>query len=880
MNIYLSSTYEDLQVYRRTVVEALRKGGYQVIAMEDYVASDQRPVEKCLKDVEDTDLYIGLFAFRYGYIPPSNHQNPNGWSITELEFRRAEELGKPCLTFIVDDATPWPRAFDDAYTGEVKGDYIKHLRHYLRTEKLASTFSSPHELSSLVLAAVTKHLEIVKNPESAGTQEKDVKHTVIWDIKAKGSPYPGLMHFTRKYAPVFAGRDLEIREILDRLFSQNVHFILISGNSGVGKSSVIDAGVLPRIEENPIPGFESCLCLRMLPSQGNHPFSALMGALHPYATQAGLKPEEIADELTESPEMFPTYIRKILSDGTNHDGLVLFIDQMEELFTVHDIKESNNFLKSLFQALNENLICVLATIRSDYLHYCHNHSDLLKILRGPGHYPLGHVEPFMLSDMIVKPAQLSDLLVNERLTRRIVSDMTFESGNLPLLGFVLNQLFELRLDNSLSEVAYKKMGGITGAIAQHAESVEGTIRREQGPKSFELLSKLFQSLVILNLEGLPTRRRPLISEFSHEMKKLINLLVEVRLLQIEGESKEATVSLSHEKLFDAWPSLTEYVASNKKKLVDQSLLESRARKWEEMDKPWFSGLASSREQKDFGRAGVHTALTTEYLNTSRRAKWLQRGLIFLIILSSGLIIQLWKEGLTLEHSILKVKSKFMNVHLKPDMVRIPAGTLFPAKTPDLSNRGKPSHQPVTLKEFAIGRYEVTFQEYDRFAIATGRPLPPSLTGKRGLQPVVNVTWADTNAYAMWLSKETMKQYRLPTEIEWEYAARSGGKTEIWAGTSNEGQLTDYAVYMRNAKKGPEPVGQKTPNGLEIYDMSGNVWEWVSDCYQLDNGECTKRGIRGGSYRNHSINLRSSNRRRGVANRAVFNYGFRLAQDIN
>ncbi len=88
--IYLSSSYEDLKDYRRVVFEALRRSGYNVIAMEEYVARDDRPVYACLQDVDHADIYVGLFAFRYGYIPPAAHGNPNGLSITELEFRRAD----------------------------------------------------------------------------------------------------------------------------------------------------------------------------------------------------------------------------------------------------------------------------------------------------------------------------------------------------------------------------------------------------------------------------------------------------------------------------------------------------------------------------------------------------------------------------------------------------------------------------------------------------------------------------------------------------------------------------------------------------------------------------------------------------------------------
>src|SRR5262245_34426209 len=112
--IYLSSTYEDLKDYREIVYKALRKSGYDVVSMEDYVAADQRPVDKCLDDVKKADIYVGIFAFRYGYVPPEAHGNPNKLSITELEFRQAERVSKPCLTFVVNESTPWRADFMDS----------------------------------------------------------------------------------------------------------------------------------------------------------------------------------------------------------------------------------------------------------------------------------------------------------------------------------------------------------------------------------------------------------------------------------------------------------------------------------------------------------------------------------------------------------------------------------------------------------------------------------------------------------------------------------------------------------------------------------------------------------------------------------------------
>ncbi len=151
--IYLSSTYEDLKEYREVVYKALRQSGYDVIAMEDYVAADQRPVGKCLADVEKADIYLGILAFRYGYVPPPEFNNPDGLSITELELRHAERCGKPVLAFVLSDGTPWPAKFVDIASSDSK-DPVRKLRQYLMTTKAARVFSSPRELTPLIVSAL------------------------------------------------------------------------------------------------------------------------------------------------------------------------------------------------------------------------------------------------------------------------------------------------------------------------------------------------------------------------------------------------------------------------------------------------------------------------------------------------------------------------------------------------------------------------------------------------------------------------------------------------------------------------------------------------------------------------------------------------------
>lgn len=233
----------------------------------------------------------------------------------------------------------------------------------------------------------------------------------------------------------------------------------------------------------------------------------------------------------------------------------------------------------------------------------------------------------------------------------------------------------------------------------------------------------------------------------------------------------------------------------------------------------------------------------------------------------------------------------------PTMVRIAPGSFMMGSALPLSGHlsGLPKPVPVhkvhMTKPFAIARYETTFEEYDRFAQATGRHLPQDEGWGRGQRPVILVSWDDANAYAEWLSKQTGKRYRLPTEVKWEYGARSGGKDEDWAGTSDETELKKYAV---NGVPRTEPVGSKQPNGLGLYDMSGNVREWVNDCWHWDyngaptdgsawlatnGGDCNVRVIRGGSWNDGLVYLRASTRSMLYADFRNSELGFRLAQDL-
>lgn len=147
------------------------------------------------------------------------------------------------------------------------------------------------------------------------------------------------------------------------------------------------------------------------------------------------------------------------------------------------------------------------------------------------------------------------------------------------------------------------------------------------------------------------------------------------------------------------------------------------------------------------------------------------------------------------------------------------------------SNGTRDEQPVhtvTLSNFYIGKYEVTVKEYRQYTTATGKAMPtPPANGWVDNGPIVNVTWNDADAYCQWVDSTSNKTVRLPTEAEWEFAARGGVNTQNCA-YSGSNTVGDVAWYYLNSNNYTNPVGTKLPNELGIYDMSGNAWEWVYD----------------------------------------------------
>jgi formylglycine-generating enzyme required for sulfatase activity/serine/threonine protein kinase len=242
----------------------------------------------------------------------------------------------------------------------------------------------------------------------------------------------------------------------------------------------------------------------------------------------------------------------------------------------------------------------------------------------------------------------------------------------------------------------------------------------------------------------------------------------------------------------------------------------------------------------------------------------------------------------------------------PEMVAIPAGGFIMGSPPREKGRySDEAYRPVRIeKPFAIGKYEVTFQEYDRFATATGRALPNDQGWGRGQRPAINVTWKDAVAYAEWLSKQTGARYRLPTEAEWEYAARAGvTASRYWGDDPDQGcayanaaDLDGKQVFVgwtvmkcRDGQVYTAPVGSYHDNDFGLYDMLGNVFEWTCSLYDREIPAPVQRCeepvgerqfvVRGGSWNDEPRNVRSADRHRSRPDYQDYFLGFRLVRDL-
>jgi formylglycine-generating enzyme required for sulfatase activity len=785
-------------------------------------------------------------------------------------------------------------------------------------------------------------------------------------VPFEGCPFLGLNAFQRKDARLFFGRRQETLEALSYLGDQretnpeNLHgsggtaycrWLQIEGNSGSGKSSLVNAGMLPMIEQGALwarTGFERWRILGpMLP--GTNPLEKLAEVL-----ERGVVADEARrDSLTrlQRLEQDERALAFALRDARQDDtAFLLVVDQFEELFTFAEADPRKRFDAQLACALQDAdcPLFVISTVRADFLDRFEQLPRLREVYKSCWHYPLYTISEQGLREAIEQPARLAGLDVSE-VTTAILEDARDETNLLPLvegaLPLVENALFTLwqqREDNRLSGDQYRRQNGIAGMLSAQADALLARIEAEV-PKGREAALELLLRLTRINEQGLHTRQRVPREEGAmvagndnaERGERIVQLLSgeraldgrgaqhsgALRLITTSTEKKEDAeahyVDLIHETLIRArskdektgkpigyWPTLYDYVEKNRDRDLHRQQLKFQTEQWLHSNGLGrFRNLAGLRDLRRYRRLRIpKESPEGRFL---ARSRWAVGAKLAVVALLVGWVSDayLWTRIHALPLDSMVTLQRFrLGYEPMPAMTTVPAGS-FEMGEQDQAFRnsyresdrrfwGAPLKPVAISKPFTMSIHEVTYDEYDYYVwlqrgSGNGAPIfPTTAKGGRGTRPVVNVNWREARDYAVWLGQETGQTCRLPTEAEWEYAARGKTETAYWWGDeigSNNASCRDCGDRSDGTQS--LPVGSFRPNPFGLHDTQGNVWEWTCSAWQdefdgseercVDAKSGLARVVRGGSWLDGPDFARSAARGGSVPDSRYVFFGFRV-----
>ena len=510
----------------------------------------QDSIKRGLPLPADCDIVVVIFWSRMGTPLPPPYQKEDGSpyeSGTEWEYHNAvsafrEHDSPPVLLYrrigvtLNADAPDFEerrsqyeklkRFFaDPSIGGYTRYDAVGDFRERLE-----------HDLKSLIA-------RILEKP--------DVRHAApnMLPEPWKGSPFPGLRAFTAEDAPIFFGREREIDALVARI--QEHPFVAVVGASGSGKSSLVAAGVIPRLQLNAgSAGAEEWLVLQLTPDRlgAGDPFASLAAAiLHalPQTRQKGF-----AAKLRDEPELFASILPR---------RTLVFVDQFEELFTTVQASLRAPFVEVLQRVRS------IITVRADFYGHCVEMPALARLVEY-GTFPLAAPGVAALYDMISRPAARAALAFEEGLPQRILDDTGQEPGALALMAYTLDELYR----RGLTHAAYEALGCVHGAIGKRSESVFAVLGEEEQAA----LPRVFRELVEVDERGTATRQRAPLARVvaMPAARRLTDALTEARLfVHSRGENGEPVVEVAHEALFRSWPRLAEWIheASDDLRLLRQ-----------------------------------------------------------------------------------------------------------------------------------------------------------------------------------------------------------------------------------------------------------------------------------------------------------------------
>lgn len=688
-------------------------------------------------------------------------------------------------------------------------------------------------------------------------------------------PYMGLHYFDTSDAALFYGREALTRELADRVSKEN--FLAIVGASGSGKSSVARAGLIPAWKKENEKGAVHVI------TPTAHPLESLAASLT-RNSESVTATSTLMDDMGKDSRSLRLFIKKLLS-SSGKASLLLVIDQFEETFTLcKDIPERKAFIENLLSLAEEenNVARVVITLRADFYHQCFEY-EVLRLTLEKHQANIGTMTQTELREAITQPAQNNGWDFQPGLVDLILQDVGTEPGALPLLSHALLETWKRRQGHTLTLQGYADAGGVKKAITQTAESVYDKF----SPTEKIIARNIFLRLTELGEGVQDTRRRVKMDELGKqaELEKVFKTLTDARLVTTEQDSAE----VAHEALIREWGTLRKWLDEDRESLRLHRHLTESAEEWQRRGRDAGELYRSARliQLQEWVKKhdDILSPLENEFVKASQNVK--SQELLRRTALASALVMLLLLAILGVGGILNSII--FRPVDMKDYWVTIPAGKFLMGSDPKIDPNSQPNEQPqhsVYLDAYQIGKYEITNRQYAqcvKAGICSGKS---SFTEDRALHPVVNVTWDDAVMYCKWIGG------RLPTEAEWEKAASwdDQTKTKYVYPWGNDQPTPDLLNYNNNVTD-TMPVGKypkgKSPYGL--YDMAGNVFDWVNDWYdeKYYQGSPSSNPLgpstgqykvwRGGTWYNVDSSVRSSSRDRNFPTYAGVNVGFRCSR---